>query len=285
MPEAVPCILCGSARSRTLFTKPSGDGEPFTLAACRDCGLRFVSPRPSPDEIARYYEKQYFTTRTARGYDNYFSPAVRGEIERVIALNLRDAGFFPFEESLAERRALDIGCAAGYFVNYLAARGWDACGIDVSDDCVNFARESLKLDVTRGSYLDARYDRAFQLVTLWATIEHLHHPERFMEKIRAELAPGGRLYITTCREGVLNFKSLYGPAWRFYNFPEHLYFFSFRTLKRLLVRHGFRVRSYATYGSGFGRGGSLPRRAADFLAKNLYMGDMMLVAAEKANGG
>jgi len=285
MPEVIPCILCGSRDSRALFTKPSGEGEPFTLAACRSCGLRFVSPRPTEEEIARYYEAQYFTTRTARGYNNYFSPEIRREIERVIELNLRDTGFFPFEAELTRRRALDIGCAAGYFVNYLSSRGWDARGIDVSADCVSFARGSLGLNVEQGSYLETSYTEKFQLITLWATIEHLHHPELFLKKISAELEEGGKLYITTCREGGLNFKALHGPGWRFYNFPEHLYFFSFGTLKKLLAQSGFRVVSWHTYGSGTGKAGSVLRRAADFMAKNFYMGDMMLVAAQKEQAG
>ena len=44
---------------------------------------------------------------------------------------------------------------------------------------------------------------------------------------------------------------------------------------------GFNIIQYATYGSGFGPAGSVARKFADVLAKRLFIGDMMLIAAEK----
>ena len=279
--ESVNCILCGDRGQNRVFRKASGRGEDFTLVKCRVCGLEFVSPRPSEDEIGEYYRSEYFTRRTDRGYDNYFSPQVRGEIERVFSLNLGDLGFFEMEQGLGERPAcLDIGCAAGYFVNYLKGRGWDSRGIDISEPCVSFAAAQ-GLNVIQGSYLEASFDVSFDLITLWASLEHLHHPHLFIEKARRELKSGGMLYLSTCRTGGLNFKSLFGPRWRFYNFPEHLYFFSRSTMKKLLEPRGFRIERSCTYGSGVGASGSMKKRIADGLAKGLGLGDMMILAARK----
>jgi SAM-dependent methyltransferase len=212
------------------------------------------------EEMGRYYGAGYFMKRTERGYDNYFSGALRGEIERVFGMNLHDLGFFDFEKGLGEERSsLDIGCAAGYFVDFMKRRGWNSSGIDVSKECVDFA-VSAGLDVRQGDYLATEYARPFDCVTLWASIEHLHHPHLFLEKIHDELAPGGMLYLSTCRAGGVNFMRLYGPDWRFYNLPEHLYYFSRTNIRRLLARRGFEVTAYRTYGSGFAKPGSLARR-------------------------
>lgn len=280
--EAVPCILCGAADPRPLFAKAARNGEVFTLTRCRGCGLQYVNPRPDLNEIGAYYA-EYFTTRTDRGYNDYFSEQTRREIGRVTTLNLADLGFPRYEASLAEpRRALDIGCAAGYFVDYLTRRGWRAAGIDTAGDCIDHARTH-GLDVRAGDYLQASFDESFHLVTLWATIEHLHRPDRFLEKIARELVPGGMLYISTCRAGGWNVQRLFGPSWRFYNFPEHLYFFSRRHLVRLLARHDFRIEHYATYGSNLFPAGSLRRRLADRAVKALGLGDMMIVAARRVS--
>lgn len=276
------CIVCGSERIKGRFEKISALGESFRLVRCRDCGLEFLNPRPGEEDIKKYYERDYFTKRTDRGYDNYFSPELRTEIERVIRLNLTDLGFFVYEQGLPpKKRALDIGCAAGYFVNFLKERGWRSEGVDVSQDCVAFARGS-GLEVRAGDYRAMEFRDKFHLITLWATIEHLHHPDKILEKVRGDLAEGGRLYISTCRSGGVNFKGLFGPRWRFYNFPEHLFYFSRRNLGLLLEREGFAVERCATYGSGLGTGGSLLRKVADFIAKRFYMGDMMLVSARKS---
>src|SRR4030043_333564 len=110
--EQVNCIICGGHDKKPLFSKASRKGEEFTLVQCRDCGLEFVSPRPGPDDIGRDYGETYFTVRSDRGYNDYFSEATRREIERVMELNLRDLGFFKFEQSIrGEKRVLDIGCA------------------------------------------------------------------------------------------------------------------------------------------------------------------------------
>lgn len=280
--EEPQCILCGADKRRSVFNKRSADGETFTLARCASCGLRYLSPRPDEDEIGRYYQSTYFTRRTDRGYDNYFAPGTRAQIERLFLLNLEDLGFADFERSLPERRtSLDIGCAAGYFVNMLAARGWSARGIDISESCVAFARDRLGLDVTRGGYLERRYENRFDLITLWATIEHLHRPDLFLEKIRGDLAEGGRLYLSTCRAGG-PFMRLRGPRWRYYNFPEHLYFFTTAQMERLLEMKGFRIETCSTYGSGFGAPGTVSRRLADSAAKRFGLGDMMVIAARGA---
>ena len=278
--EHVQCILCGSSASRPLFSKPSKKGELFTVNRCSSCGLEYLSPRPGRDEIGAYYNAEYFSRRTDRGYDDYLSREVRKEIERVFVMNLSDLGFYEFEENCsAQRRSLDIGCAAGYFVSYLQQRGWDARGIDISEHCVSAACDA-GLNVDHGNYLEQSYDGRFDLITLWASIEHLHDPHLFVEKIARDLAPSGIVYISTCRTGGLNFMKLFGRKWRFYNFPEHLYFFSNKTMKALLHKYGFAVKRRVTYGSGIGSSGTIRKRVADAMAKKMYMGDMMLVSAE-----
>jgi 2-polyprenyl-3-methyl-5-hydroxy-6-metoxy-1,4-benzoquinol methylase len=275
------CIVCESKDNNPQFIKASAMDDEFTLVKCNKCGLKFLSQVPDEKEIAKYYQKNYFTKRTERGYDNYFSGKIKNEIERVFKLNLADLGFYNFESSLnSERRSLDIGCAAGYFVNYLKEREWQSSGIDISKDCVEFAKKS-GLDVSQGDYLKINFNKKFDLITLWSTIEHLHRPDLVLKKASADLIKDGMLYISTCRVDGLNFMNLFGKDWRFYNFPEHMYFFSYNTLRKLLIKSGFAIVSFKTYGSNFGRSGSLLRRAADFLAKKLYWGDMMIISARK----
>ncbi len=279
--ERTHCIVCGGLDERFMFAGYSRRGEEFRLVRCARCGFRYLNPRPDPSEMESYYGEEYFSRRTDRGYDGYFTDAVRSEIERVMALNLRDLDFEAFEASLGGAgTALDIGCAAGYFVEYLAKRGWHAGGIDVSGHCVDYAR-SRGLAVERNDYLK-HHGGPYDLVTLWASIEHLHRPDLFIEKIARELRPGGMLYVSTCRAGGFGFERIADRDWRFYNFPEHLCFFSRGTLKRLLERNGFSMGRFITYGSGFGAPGSAVRKIADMAAKRFRMGDMMLVSARKS---
>jgi len=284
--EYSSCVICGNGSPTLKFHKQSEDGEVFSLVKCGTCGLEFVNPRPPVEDIGKYYGRQYFTRRSDRGYDNYFSSELRNEIERVMGMNLADLDFFSYEKEISGNGlALDIGCAAGYFVAFLCNRGWQAEGIDISHDCVNFAVKSLNVPVRQGNIIEAAFPRTFHLVTLWATIEHLHHPQDVLQKAWDLLKPGGYLYISTCRTGPFSFQAIKGKNWRFYNFPQHLYFFNGRTIGKLLSRCGFEQQRFRTYGSGTGKPGTLMRKIADFAARYLYLGDMMLVSARKPGTG
>ena len=281
MIKIAKCLVCDSNVFKPLFRKESAYGDKFTLVRCGKCGMEFLSEYPDNEELAGYYKKEYFTRRTERGYNNYFSSELRAEIERVLKLNLSDLGFFKFENGLQIRKAsLDIGCAAGYFVAFMKDRGWESQGIDVSRDCVEFAKAN-GLNVEQDDYLNIDFKHKFNLITLWATIEHLQTPDAVLKKIYNDLTDNGMLYISTCRTGGINFKRLFGSRWRFYNFPEHIYFFSRKTIKMLLKRSGFRIERYITYGSNFGNSGTWIRKVGDFLAKKVYTGDMMIIAAQK----
>ncbi|MCW7493001.1 class I SAM-dependent methyltransferase [Leptospira sp. 2 VSF19] len=292
--ELIPCNTCGQNRFRPIFTKESPLGESFSIVSCEFCGLVQVNPQPGFLEVKKYYDDTYFTQRTERGYDNYYSEKLRKEIARVFQLNLNDLDFFSWEmDRLKEKlpgeklSSLDIGCAAGYFVSYLKARGYDAYGIEIADGPVRFARETLNLNIFQENFLDwdTKFQKQFDVITLWATIEHLHKPKETLEKIKSHLKPGGVLILSTCRYGFL--AKLAGLKWRYLNVPEHLYYYSYQGLKKLLLDLGFHKPVSFTYGSGMtSRPGAhfffkLRKWIMDRLVKWFQLGDMMVYMVKK----
>ncbi len=295
----IPCDQCGERQFLTLFEKPSAQGEIFRVVRCLHCELVQVNPQPDAAAVRPYYEAHYFSQRTDRGYDNYFSPQVKAVINETYRKNLDDLGFFDYEEQIqsdswiyrhcgetgaAEAqppRALDVGCAAGYFVEYLRDRGWRSEGVELSAAAARFGIEELHLPIHVDDFLTCRKlpTNSYQLVTLWASIEHLHSPRQALQRCYELLAPGGRMLLSTCRWGAL--AKWRGPAWRFMNTPEHLYFFSLEGLRDLAESIGFKVANHVSYGSGFttrkdaGPLYRLAKRIADPLVKRLDQGDMM----------
>ena len=279
------CDSCNGKEFRFVLDKRSIDGKNFRIVECSNCSLVQVNPRPSLEECEKYYTNHYFTNRTHRGYDNYYSDSVRQQIRDVYELNLKDLDFFSWEKTLKEKKSLDIGCAAGYFVEYMQDRNWESFGMDVSKDALNFAKNTLNVNVIHTDFLRATIEEKYNLISLWATIEHLQNPKKTLEKIYSTLSLNGGLLLSTCRYGIL--AKLKGVNWRFMNVPEHLFFYSVKNLLDLCREIGFEVHKFITYGSGFTSKKNatysylLKKALADKLVKVTHQGDMIAVFLKK----
>jgi hypothetical protein len=105
----VTCPLCHGQRFRTIDTVGN-------VAACSRCGYRFVSPRPTQDEVARGYSAptSYSTWLTEVGprrelwqrrFDNVLGTWPSGSL-------------------------LDVGAGLGTFLSIAADRGWTVAGTE-----------------------------------------------------------------------------------------------------------------------------------------------------------
>lgn len=282
------CDVCESTSFQERFKKTGADGKRYSVSVCDGCGLMQTLPKPSDEELAKLYQDKYFKKRTDRGYDNYLSDSLRNELHRVWGLNLNDLGFTALEKTMlknGQSRCLDAGCAAGYFVDYMNQRGWQAEGIEIGEEVSSFGRDKLGLKITTADFMNYKFEEPFDLVTLWASIEHFRSPKKALRSISEMLRPGGKLIISTCRTGFQS--ALLGPYWRYMNVPEHLFFFTLEQLTGLASRFGLIRKSYITYGSGFtGKKDAdflynLIKTVADNAAKATDQGDMMALMLEK----
>jgi SAM-dependent methyltransferase len=103
----------------------------------------------------------------------------------------------------ADRHAsiAEVGCGWGRYLAALAAAGYTHCeGVDVSDEQVAYARDTMKLtNVTRGdavAWLETRGDR-FDCVLALDVLEHLDNDALvgLAHAVRTALRPGGRLIV------------------------------------------------------------------------------------------
>ncbi|MDZ4727503.1 MAG: class I SAM-dependent methyltransferase [Leptospira sp.] len=286
--EIVNCNTCGSSQFNFIFEKASPLGESFKIVRCKKCRLVQVNPQPNLNEVLKYYNNSYFTERTDRGYDNYYSDKIRSEISRVFQLNLNDLGFFKWEKEYrlsnhVSLRSLDIGCAAGYFVDFMRTKGYESEGIEVADGPVEFARNKLGLKIHKEDFLawDQDFKNKYDVITMWATIEHLHKPKETLQKIKKHLNPGGTLILSTCRYGIL--AKWKGLDWRYLNVPEHLYYYSLSGLIQLLKELDFNSPKSITYGSGMTNKSNanpffkIKKYFFDRIVKYTNQGDMMAI--------
>jgi SAM-dependent methyltransferase len=120
-------------------------------------------------------------------------------------------------------------------------QGWQVTGLDVSPLVVARIRAQLGLRAIAGTLPHPDLGpEGFDVVTMWMSLEHMHHPRRVLEETHRLLVPGGRVLVA-----VHNIRSApfrwFGTAWSCLDLPRHLTHFSTTTLKRMLQAAGFQV--------------------------------------------
>lgn len=95
---------------------------------------------------------------------------------------------------------LDVGCGAGALLEFAAARGMRASGIDLDPSNVSHAR-ALGYDVFEGDALNppSELGRAFDVITMVHVVEHFSPSDvaTLMSQYATRLRPGGRLVLVT----------------------------------------------------------------------------------------
>jgi len=268
-----PCALCGGE----IF-KPALECEGFSFVKCKHCGLVQRNPQPDKNEILSRYSDTY-------GND-YLSYELKNETAflKLQQLALKDAGFSKVEKTLfAEAKnpaILDIGCATGALIASLRGKGWRVTGVEISPSAI-YAKNERKLDV-RDIPLEENHfpDNSFDVILASHLIEHLNEPKSFLEETYRILKTNGSLFITT--PDISGFQSrLFGSRWRSAIF-DHLYLFSRRTLSKMLKTAGFKVETCHSWGGlAAGTAPKTVKKTADFLAKRLNCGDVMIIRARK----
>ncbi len=228
----VACNQCGSIDKRP-YCPENGLG----LVQCAQCGLVFVGQRPEADDLYTLYGAAYFKNDNSGvvGYTDYLKD--EPNIRKTFVRRLRH-----IEQFVKPGRLLDIGCAAGFFMDEARARGWSVQGVDVSDFAVEYARQRFGYDVRRGSLLDQDYPlESYDLVTMWDVIEHVPDPKAYIHRSARLTKRGGILALATPDIDSLPAR-LTGRRWVGYKLSEeHIYYFSRRTLANMLTEAGFEI--------------------------------------------
>lgn len=232
-PENVTCNICATTFAAATAIAVVKQG--LTIVRCPTCSLVFRARLPEPTDVQALYERDYFVAEEgALRHEGYLDYLADAELHRLNARRrLRHLAGLCEPGSL-----LDVGCAAGFFVDEAAREGWAARGIDVSGAMVEWGRTTLGADLAVGSLLDTTSDRTEACVTMWDYIEHALDPRGDLERAHARLRPGGVLALSTGDvTSILARVSLAG--WHLMTPRHHNYFFSPATMRRLLRDVGF----------------------------------------------
>jgi 2-polyprenyl-3-methyl-5-hydroxy-6-metoxy-1,4-benzoquinol methylase len=205
--------------------------------------LIYVNPRLRPDILWQRYSANYFL--------NEYLPQ-HGEYDEQVNYNV----YAPYLRELslyapARGRLLDVGCAIGLFLAAARLDGWEVMGNELSSFAANYAHEQFGISVIAGSFETLNLPPgSFDAVTMWETIEHLLSPRTALHKAAELLKPGGVLALSTPNTAGLSFRFL-RDRWWIIAPREHTFYFTPKTITRLLKQTGFEVKSLRTTGFDF----------------------------------
>ncbi len=152
-----------------------------------------------------------------------------------------------------ERRLLDVGCGLGMQAARLALHGWQAYGLDASDQMMRlgqyrFYQVYRKVRFSRGIAEALPFRSAsFDVVMCQGAMDHFADRQQFIKEVSRVLKPGGHLVVAlanyesiSCRIG----KALFDLSRLFrvetplrYRFwiipPDHTFVGSYRLMRRL----------------------------------------------------
>ncbi len=262
--EHVGCNLCGADDALLVYPSTiaqgtekdwhafqcthSGYGRHHAIVRCRQCGLVYTDPRPDHGEILETYQA----------------------VEDPLYIEEREGRVLTFERHLkpleritgppAGRLLLDVGCYTGVFVEIAMEHGWDAWGVEPSRWAVQQA-QTRGLHVVQGTLDTLPLPQAyFDVITMWDVIEHLANPRGTVEQAWRLLKTGGLLVIHTIDIDSL-FARMLDDRWPWL-MEMHIYYFSRRTLGRLLESTGFVLHSARPQGRYLRMGYLMSRVAA-----------------------
>jgi SAM-dependent methyltransferase len=166
--------------------------------------------------------------------DNSSNPELR-EFYAINQQRVKNLKFFRTDGTL-----LDIGCGRGQFLKTASEHGYQAEGIDISEQAVAYARREFGLNAEARSLDDiVASGKQFDVVTLWHVLEHFTNPYETLSQIRKLLTSEGICVVEVPNLHSLKFM-LSKTKWQGGNHPlYHRTFFSANTLRDALIRSGF----------------------------------------------
>ena len=221
------CRICGTTNFEEIIL------EGFTIQKCKNCGLGLLKNYPTAEEVKQIYNPGYFNSKTLEDHKND---------------SKKKYNFMKNYLSIGSK-ILDYGCGTGNFIKAAKEGGMDVCGFDVSAFASETVSRELGVLVKSGEPSPELYPKeAFDAIVAFDVIEHLTDFDIILDYYYLWLKPGGYLFFTTPNLESWDSKIL-GKSWYGYKkYPEHINYFTPKSIKLALEKFHYNVVEIKTWG-------------------------------------
>jgi len=220
------CLVCDTEK-----IIPLKGYEKYYLVKCENCGFVFTKLIPTQEELDENYGSYE--------RDDYLSPVTVKRYNEILE---------KFEKYRKTNRILDVGCGMGYFLEIAKDRGWEVYGTEYTDEAIEICK-SKEIEVRKGKLTADLFDKeSFDVITSFEVIEHINDPVDEIRISRELLRNGGIYYLTTPNFNSLLRYYLKGKYTYVLIIPDHLCYYTPKSLKYVLTKCGFKKKWIRTTG-------------------------------------
>jgi 2-polyprenyl-3-methyl-5-hydroxy-6-metoxy-1,4-benzoquinol methylase len=214
----------------------------FNFVECQNCGLIYINPRLLEEDLMREeYDKI--------AQNHYGNPIYIPQFSASEYKKLFEEDLHAFEKYRHNNRLLDVGCANGAFLDMAREKYWNVFGVEISKYSASYAIQNLKLNIYIGKLPEAHFIPGFfDVITMWEVIEHLNDPLGYLLEANRILRRGGLIAISTPNINSISYNLLKDKWSGVVGPPGHMYYFSPKTIKRLLEKTNFKIKKVTSRG-------------------------------------
>lgn len=228
------------------------------LVKSKSSGFVFCSKIPTEEEIYNHY-------------NNY--PIGYGADSAITTIRINEVldGFEKFRKT---NKMLDVGCGPGLFLIEAKKRGWEVYGTEFTDNQLTYL-ENKGINTLKGKLNNASFeDELFDVIISSEVIEHINNPVEEIQHFHRLLRKGGVVYITTPNFNALERYLLKGD-YDIIEYPEHLSYYTPKTIDLLLTQNGFKKLKITTTGISLARIKKSLKRKNNESTENIASDEML----------
>ncbi len=175
------CNVCNSNRLKSI-------DPDCKICKCISCRYIFSSPRPTFDEIERFYSKQ-------NKYDSWLAEERERDFMWIKRLK-------KMKQTIKVGTLLDVGTGIGQFLQHAKEHYTQVYGTEISESAICIAKNKYNLYIIKGDLMNIQFIGIahFDNITLFHVLEHVSDPKKLIERCWSLLCKDGVLVIAVPNE-------------------------------------------------------------------------------------
>jgi 2-polyprenyl-3-methyl-5-hydroxy-6-metoxy-1,4-benzoquinol methylase len=227
------CTYCKSDNSSFKYSTIDIFENKFNIHQCNECNAFFLAPNPIQEQLAEAYSESYYGEKEEK---------FEGIFEKAMDFFRKKRAVLLTKKLSNGASVLDIGCGNGRFLSSLLNYGdFKLFGVELEGNSAKRAARIKEINLKVGTIEENDFpDSNFDAVTMFHVFEHLIEPKQTLEIISEILKKDG-LFVVSFPNIVSWQSNFFKGKWLHLDPPRHLFFFSPKDFKNLMIKMGFEL--------------------------------------------